>query len=557
MAIAGLGALYLSYLFEAATVLLLYCIAEYFENYIQNRARKTIEKLSKFIPETAHTIHENQTKDTPVASILPNTILLIRPGERIPLDGNVIEGFSYVDQALITGESIQVPKKVKDTVYAGTLNQTGVLKIKVTKKANETLLSHIIQLVMDSRKRKASLERLIDQFAKIYVPLVIGLAIFTATGLPLIVGGTFNTWFYRSLILLVVSCPSAFIISVPATMFVAITVAAKKGVIIKGGIFVEKLAQIKHVIFDKTGTLTLGRPTIHEIHRATNTKTPKEILTYAAALDQHSNHPIAQAITRKALEHGVDLTKFNVENITEVPGKGIVGQVDGKHVAVGNFELMQEFDCDCTALSTVIDSDIHTSVCISVDKYGLAAICVTDEVRKDALRAVWSLKKENIKITILTGDKKEIAQETAHVLSIDEVYAELFPKDKLRLIQQFKRENAGLLAMVGDGVNDAPALVASDVGIAMGVKGVDVALESADVVLVNDELSHIPYLIKLSQKAMSIAKQNIAISLVIKFVLGGLGILGLIPLWFTVAAGDDGVTMLLLLNTLRLDKVKT
>ena len=555
MAIAGIGALYLSYLFEAATVLLLYCIAEYFEDYIQNRARKTIETLSKFMPKTAHVIYENQIHNVPLDSVTPKTILLIRPGERIPIDGLIVEGFSHVDQAIITGESMAVPKKVQDTIYAGTLNQTGVLKICVTKQANGTLLSHIVQLVVESGKHKASIERLINKFAKIYVPIVIGIAIFTATGLPLLIGGSFNTWLYRSLILLVVSCPSAFIISVPATLFVAITIAAKKGAIIKGGIFVEKLAKIKRVIFDKTGTLTLGRPTVHEIHKIKNTKDPEDPLAYAAALDQHSNHPIAQAITRKALEHDIDLTKFNVENITEIPGKGIVGQVNGKYVTVGNSKLMQEFDCNCTEIFAAIQDDIYTTVYVSVDKFGLAAISVTDEVRKDAIYTVELLKKDNLKVAVLTGDKKETAKETTQGLDITEVYAELFPEEKLWLVQQFKHEE-GLVAMVGDGVNDAPALVASDVGIAMGVKGVDVALESADVVLVNDELSQIPYLIKLSQKAMSIAKQNIAASIAIKFVLGGLGLIGLIPLWFTVAAGDDGVTMLLLLNTLRLERIK-
>jgi Cd2+/Zn2+-exporting ATPase len=558
MAVAGLGALYLDYRFEAATVLLLYCIAEYFEGYIQDRARKTVEKLSKFIPEIAHVIFENQVKDAFVNAVEPGTLLLVKPGERIPLDGNVVEGFSHVDQALVTGESVSVPKKVNDNVYAGTLNQTGLLKVTVTKRASETLISRIVQLVIESGKHKASIERLVDRFARFYVPIVIGLAVFTAVGLPLIFGGSFDTWFYRSLILLVVSCPSAFIISVPATIFVAITVAAKKGVIIKGGVFVEKLAKVKRVIFDKTGTLTLGRPAVHEVRRVDDTKAEEESLAYAAALDQYSNHPVAQAITRRALERGVDLTKFKVEDVIEVPGKGIVGLVNGKHVAVGNLELMREFGCDCTEAFEITAGDIHTAVCVSVGKTGLAAVCVTDEVREDALRAVRSLKKMNVKTAMLTGDKATIAKETAQTLGIDEVHAELFPEDKLRLVEELeRREKPGLVAMVGDGVNDAPALAASDVGIAMGAKGVDVALESADVVLVNDELFQIPYLIRLSQKAMVIAKQNIAASLGIKFLLGALGMLGLTPLWFTVAAGDDGVTLLLLLNTLRLERIKS
>jgi Cd2+/Zn2+-exporting ATPase len=276
---------------------------------------------------------------------------------------------------------------------------------------------------------------------------------------------------------------------------------------------------------------------------------------YAAALDQFSNHPIAQAITRRAIERGIDLSKLKVEDIVEVPGKGIVGSVNGKHVAVGNLELMREFGCDCTEAFEITAGDIHTTVCVSVGKEGLAAVCVVDEVREDALKAVRDLKSANIKTSMLTGDKTEIAKETAQTLGIDEVHAELFPEDKLRIVEEMKGKE-GLVAMVGDGVNDAPALAASDVGIAMGAKGVDVALESADVVLVNDELSEIPYLIRLSQKTMGIAKQNIAASLAIKMVLGALGLLGLTPLWFTVASGDDGLTMLLLLNTLRLERLK-
>jgi Cd2+/Zn2+-exporting ATPase len=556
MAVAGLGALYLDYRFEAATVLLLYSVAEYFEGYIQDRARRTVEKLSKFMPETAHVIFEGEVKDAFVNAVETGTILLVRPGERIPLDGNVVEGFSHVDQALVTGESVPVPKKVNDYVYAGTLNSTGVLKISVTKKASETLVSRIVQLVIESGKRKATIERLVDRFARFYVPIIIVLAIFTAGALPFIAGGSFQTWFYRSLILLVVSCPSAFIISVPATIFIAITIAAKRGVIIKGGIFIEKLARVKHVVFDKTGTLTLGRPAVHEIRRVDISRAEEESLSYAAALDQYSNHPIAQAITRKAVEQGIDLTKLKVTDIIEVPGKGIVGQVNGKHVAVGNIELMREFGCDCTEAFEITAGDMHTTVCVAVGKEGFAAVCVVDQVREDALKAVRALKQNNIKTAMLTGDKTEIAKETAQTLGIDEVHSELFPEDKLRIIEELKKNEDGLVAMVGDGVNDAPALAASDVGIAMGAKGVDVALESADVVLVNDELSQIPYLIRLSQKTMVIAKQNIAASLVVKMVLGTLGLLGLTPLWFTVASGDDGVTMLLLLNTLRLERVK-
>ena len=554
MAVAALGAVYLGYLFEAATVLLLYCIAEYFEGYIQERARRTVEKLSTFMPDKARILVNGTEKSVNVTEVTEGTIILVKPGERIPLDGNVVEGFSNVDQALVTGESVPVMKTVNDCVFAGTMSTSGVLKITVTKKADETLVSRIVKLVTESGRKKASIEKLVDRFAKIYVPIVIALAVLTAVVLPRVLGGTFQTWLYRSLILLVVSCPSAFIISVPATVFIAITIAAKRGVIVKGGVYIEKLARVKTVVFDKTGTLTMGRPAVHEVRSVDRSES--DALGFAAAIDQFSNHPVARAIVRRAAERGIDISKFKVTDVTEVAGKGIVGYVDGNFVAVGNQELMKEFDCNCKEAFEISENDTHTAVCVSVGKEGLASVCVVDEVREDALRAIESLKKKGIKTAMLTGDRAKIAKETAATLKIDEVHAELFPEDKLQIVEDLKRQKTGLVAMVGDGVNDAPALAASDVGIAMGAAGVDVALESADVVLVKDELTQIPYLIRLSQKTMTIAKQNIAASLVVKMVLGALGLMGLIPLWFTVASGDDGVTMLLLLNTLRLEKVK-
>ncbi len=556
MAVAAVGAVYLGYLFEGAMVLLLYSIAEYFEGYIEDRARRTVEKLSKFMPDSARILADGTEKTVAVTRVEVGDLILVRPGERIPLDGNILEGVSNVDQALVTGESTPVVKNVNDCVYAGTMSTNGILKIRVTKKADETLVSRIVKLVTESGKRKASVEKLVDRFAKIYVPIVIALAVFTATALPYILGGTFQIWFYRSLVLLVVSCPSAFIISVPATIFVAITIAARRGVIVKGGIFVEKLNRVKTIVFDKTGTLTLGKPAVHEIRmvqRATD-----EALAFAAALDQFSNHPVARAIVKTAAERGIDVSKLKVTDITEVPGKGIVGFVEGNFVAVGNPELMEEFGCDCKEAYAISEKDLHTAVCVSVGKEGLASVCVVDEVREDARRAIDALKKSGIKTAMLTGDRSEIAKETAAGLEIDEVYAELFPEDKLRCIEDMKTKSpeGGLVAMVGDGVNDAPALAASDVGIAMGAAGVDVALESADVVLVKDELAQIPYLVRLSEKTMTVAKQNIVASLLIKLVLGALGVVGVTGLLATVVAGDDGVTMLLLLNTLRLERVK-
>jgi Cd2+/Zn2+-exporting ATPase len=553
MSVAAFGAVYLDFLFEAATVLFLYSLAEYFEGYIEDRARRTVEKLSQFMPDKAAILENGEEKIVEVKEIRPSMTMLVKPGERIALDGTVVEGDSSIDQSLVTGESTLAEKKRGDCVYAGTLNTSGVLKIVVAKGAESTLVSRIVQLVIESRKRKASIERLVDRIARLYVPIVIALATFTAVAMPRLDGGSFGTWLYRSLILLVISCPSAFIVSIPATIFTAVTVAARKGVLVKGGVYIEKMAKIRSVIFDKTGTLTLGTPVVHDI--STEGKSDQQALKYAAALEQFSKHPLAQTIIRKANEQNLDYSKLEVKDVKEIPGKGVMGQVNNVDVAVGNMELMKEQNCNCEQIREVYEQEEHTAVCVSLNKSAVASFCIMDEVREDAVRAVRALKGDQIHTVMLTGDKREIAEQVARELEIDEVYTELFPEDKLRIFNEIKAKHE-MVSMVGDGVNDAPVLAASDVGIAMGGSKVDVSLESADVVLVKDQLIQIPYLFRLSRKTMEITHQNIAASLGVKIALGVLGLLGLIPLWFTVACGDDGVTMLLLLNTLRLANVK-
>ncbi len=554
MAVAALGAAYLGFLFEAATVLFFYSLAEYFEGYIQDRARKTVEKLTRFMPDKARVTVDNSEKNLDVREIHPGMVLLVRPGERIALDGEVVEGYSSVDQSLVTGESVPLFRKSGDNVYAGTLNLSGVLKVAVTKSAEDTLVSRIVKLVIESRKSKASIERLVDRFARFYVPAVIVLALIAALFGPSLAGGSFETWLYRSMMLLVISCPSAFLVSVPATLFTAVTAAARRGVIIKGGIYIEKLAEVKAVIFDKTGTLTLGRPAVHEVKVVE--EADEQALMYAAALEQFSNHPLAQAVVKKASDQKLDFAKLETKDIMEIPGKGIVGYVNGVHVIVGNMELLEDYKCNCEQISEIYPNDRHSSVCVSIGKEATAAICVVDALREDAVKAIESLKKARIHTAMLTGDRSDIAGDVAESLGIDEFHAELFPEDKLKIVDEIKKKYR-LVAMVGDGVNDAPALAASDVGIAMGGVGVDAALESADIVLVKDELIQIPYLRKLSIETVKVARQNIVASIAIKIMLAVLGLFGLIPLWFAVASGDDGLTMLVLLNTLRLTKIRT
>jgi Cd2+/Zn2+-exporting ATPase len=551
MSIAALGATYLGFPFEAATVLFLYAVAEYFEGYVEDRAKRTVEELSRFMPDKATVLVGGSEKSLGVKDVQLGMIMLLRPGERVALDGRVVEGSSSIDQSLVTGESTPVMKKTDDEVYAGTLNLSGLVKVAVSRSAEDTLVSRIVRLVIESRKRKASVEKLVDRFARFYIPVVILLAALTAFVIPRIVGGSFETWLYRSLILLVVSCPSAFLISVPATIFTAVTIAARKGVIVKGGVYLEKMARVKAVVFDKTGTLTLGEPSVHNVNSVDHADA--RALMYAAALEQYSSHPVARTIVRKAAEHNLDFSKLSVKEVKEVPGKGLVGYVDDVHVAVGNMELMSEYACKCDQIGEIYENDEHAFTCVAIEKSAVATICVTDAVREDAVETIEALKKAGVHTAMLSGDRSEIAGEIAKELGVNETYAELLPEDKLHVMCQI-RAKYGQTAMVGDGVNDAPALAASDVGIAMGGKGVDAALESADVILVKDKLIQIPYLMGLSNKTVKIAKQNIAASLTVKVILGALGLFGLIPLWFTVASGDDGLTMLVLLNVLRLTR---
>ncbi len=550
MGFASLGALYLDLLFEALSVLFLYSLAEFFEGYIEDRARRTVEKMAKYMPDDATVLVNGNEKKVPIVEVKLGEIVVVRPGERIPLDGKVIEGTTHVDQSIVTGESVPVFKKKEDEVYAGSLNLNGVIKVEVTKEAKETLVAKIVELVLEARERKANLQKLVKRFARIYVPVIIVLAFLTATVMPIITASAFEPWLYRSLILLVVSCPSAFIVSVPATTFTAITLAARKGIIIKGGIYVEKLSMANVVVFDKTGTLTLGNLKVSEVHPV-NSWSEKELLFYAAALEQYSNHPLATAIVAKASNDNLKLEEATVEDVKEIPGQGIKGVVNGKNVFVGSSLLMHSSQINVEAMKDL--SGEHKRVMVAVDNEVAGSICVEDMVREDAKVAISELKKHGKRVVLLSGDKKETVEKVAKELGIDEFHGELLPNDKLDMIEKLK-EGKGLVVMVGDGINDAPALAAADVGIAMGGTGVDVALESADVVLVRDEMLQIPWLLKTSKRTLHIAKENITISIGTKLLLGILGFIGLIPLWFAVAAGDDGITLALLLNNFRIAK---
>ncbi len=550
MSIASLSALYIDYVFEAATVLLLFSVAEYFEDYIEDRAKRSVEGLVKYIPDVARLVKDGDVETVDADEVSPGQLILVRPGERIPLDGVVVEGFSNIDESLVTGESMPVPRKVGDEVYSGTLNLDGVLKIRVTRASNESLVSKIVELVFQARARKAKTENLVDRFVKYYVPIVILIAIFTASVPSIIFGGDFTTWLYRSLILVVVACPSAFIISVPATFFTSLTLSSRKGIIIKGGKYIEGLGKINTLLLDKTGTLTLGEPTLMLSCKDSYVDDP-DALVYAALLEGYSNHPIAGAFSRWISNIESGLRGVTVSEVREYAGKGIVGRVNGSIVAVGNRDLLKKLG---VKYKDGINGDGHSKVYIIRDGRVVGRLCVADRIRDDALEAIKELKKLGIKTVILTGDKKDVADDIARELGIDEYYAELKPIDKLEILRRIRKDE-GYVAMVGDGINDAPALAEADVGIAMSSDGVNVTLEAADIVLVKNRLTQIPYLIKLGRMTNEVAKENIILSIGVKLLLGALGILGFIPLWMTVAVGDDGITLFLFLNILRLRSI--
>ncbi|HIQ13544.1 MAG TPA: cadmium-translocating P-type ATPase [Thermoprotei archaeon] len=546
MGVVALASTYIDLLFEGAMVITLFIISEFLEEYIEDRARESVAKLIEYMPDKASVLRNGSEVLMDTVDVKPGEIIIVRPGERIPLDGVILEGESSIDESNITGENIPVFKSTGQNVYAGTLNLDGVIKVRVTKPVNETLVSKIVSLVMEARARKASIENVVDRFSAKYVPAIVLSAGLIAFIPPYLFGGDLNFWIYRAMILLVLACPSAFIISVPATFFTAISLSSRKGIVVKGGVYMEKLASVKTFIFDKTGTLTYGKPKVVDKCRLSNIS-DMETLQIVASIEKYSNHPVARGIVEYVNQVDEDIYG-EARNIREYPGKGIVGSVNGRDVVIGSGEFIENIISD-----REIPADEHINVHVVLDGEYVGSICLQDEVRDDALECVRELRGMGLHTVILTGDKEDVAKRVAEKLDIDEYYAEVKPEEKLRIVERY-REGGGV-AMVGDGVNDAPALAASDVGIAMGGSGTEVALETADIVLVKDDLSMLPYLYRLALKTSIIAKENIVVSISSKLILGILGMMGLVPLWLVVALGDDGITLLLLLNITRLARV--
>ena len=557
MTVAIIGAAIIGEWAEGAIVVILFAISEALERYSMDRARKSIRSLMDIAPKEALVRRHGQEVMIDVGAIAIGDIMIVKPGQKIAMDGVVVKGGSAVNQAAITGESVPVLKSLNDEVFAGTLNEDGLLEVKVTKLVKDTTIAKIIELVEEAQAERAPSQAFIDKFAKYYTPIIMIIAALVAVVPPLFFNGSWESWVYQGLSVLVVGCPCALVISTPISIVSAIGNAAKKGVLIKGGIYLEEMGGIKAIAFDKTGTLTKGVPVVTDIKIVSKQVNESKVLAIVSALENRSGHPLATAIVKKAHELRVPYQNVVVENFESITGKGIKGSIGGTVYYVGNPRLFQEMAVSKSIEESLVNlqSEGKTTMIVGKQSEVLAIIAVADEVRESSKSMLDRLHKLGIKKSVmLTGDNERAAMAIGRKVGVSEIQAELLPEDKLHTIKRLRSEY-GKVAMVGDGVNDAPALAASTVGIAMGGAGTDTALETADVTLMADDLTKLPFTIKLSRKALTIIKTNIAFALGIKLIALLLVVPGWLTLWIAIFS-DMGATLLVSLNSMRLMRVK-
>lgn len=559
MTVAVIGGAIIGEWGEVALVVILFAISEELERFSMDRARNSIRSLMGIAPKEALVRRNGQEIMIHVDDIAVGDIMIVKPGEKIAMDGVVVNGYSAVNQAAITGESVPVGKTVDDEVFAGTLNEEGLLEVKITKLVEDTTISKIIHLVEEAQGERAPAQAFVDKFAKYYTPIIMIIAALVVVVPPLLFGGSWETWIYQGLAVLVVGCPCALVISTPISIVSAIGNAAKKGVLIKGGVYLEEMGALKAIAFDKTGTLTKGVPVVTDFTVLNNQMNEKELLAIITALEYRSQHPLASAIMKKAEEENISYSDMLVEDFSSITGKGIKGIVNGMTYYIGSPKLFKEllttdFDKDLEQNVTTLQNQGKTAMIIGTEKEILGIIAVADEVRESSKEIIQKLHQLGIKKTImLTGDNKGTANAIGSDVGVSDIRANLMPQDKLDYIKQLRSEY-GNVAMVGDGVNDAPALAASTVGIAMGGAGTDTALETADVALMGDDLRKLPFTVKLSRKALNIIKANITFAIAIKFIALLLVIPGWLTLWIAILS-DMGATLLVALNGLRLMRV--
>ena len=554
MCIACVASFIIGHPEEGAAVTFLYYIAEFLEDYAEHRAKRSIKSLVEIAPETARVKVGDSEELKQVDDVKIGDIVIVKPGDKVPLDGNVISGSSSINQASITGESVPVLKEIGDEVFSGTVNVDGYLEIVVTKRAKDSVISKIVTLVKRSQLNRSETESLVEKVAKYYTPVMMVAAACVAFIPPLLFGQPLVDWVYKALSLLVISCPCAFLISTPVGMVSAITSATKNGVLIKGSTYVEEMRGVKAVIFDKTGTLTEGKLELSDVEVLDENCSKDEIVKIAASLEHNSSHPIAQAIVNHATMNDIEFEE--IEDFKNVPGKGIVGTIDGSEYYAANESLIEgsSFDISRDEINRY-SSEGKTIVFIGNSEKVLGIITVSDKIRSNASEVINDLKDKGVQTVMLTGDNKLAAKSVADEIGIDYVYSNLLPEDKLNILDTI-RNKFGDVAMVGDGINDAPALARANIGIAMGAAGSDVAIETADVALMQDDISKLPYLFSLSHKTMGIIKQNITVAIAVKLLCVILAILGIITLMMSVGFGDLGLTLLVILNSFRIGMVK-
>ena len=549
MAVATLGAFGVGEFPEAVAVMLFYQIGELFQSYAVDKSRKSISSLMDIRPDYANVLRDEKEEKVDPDEVKIGEIIVVKPGEKIPLDGTIIEGTTMLDTKALTGESVPVEAKENNEVLSGSINESGKILVKVSKEYGESTVSKILDLVENASSKKSKSENFITKFAKYYTPTVVIIAVILAIVPPFIFKGTsFTEWIYRALSFLVVSCPCALVISIPLSFFGGIGGASKMGILIKGSNYLEALASTEIAVFDKTGTLTKGVFEVQKIE--TNNISKDELLEIAAYAENYSNHPIAKSI-KNAYKKEIDTNR--IKNIKEISGHGISVIVDDKNVLIGNEKLMEENKIQYTK-----SEDIGTILYIAINNEYKGLIIISDEIKEDSKGLAKNLKNLGVKKTVmLTGDKKTVGEDVGEKLGLDEVYTELLPDGKVEKVEKLMQEKTekGKLVFVGDGINDSPVLAMSDIGVAMGALGSDAAIEAADVVIMTDEPSKIGDAISLSRKTMKIVKENIVFAIAIKILVLVLTAIGLSTMWEAVFA-DVGVSIIAIINALRMLKVK-
>ena len=549
MSIATIGAFFIGEYPEGVAVMLFYQVGELFQSYAVGKSRKSIASLMDIRPDYANVKKGDELVKVDPDEVQIGDIIVIKAGEKIPLDGKVIEGSSMIDTSALTGESVPREVEVGSDILSGCININGVITAEVTKEFGESTVSKILDLVENASSKKSNSEQFITKFARYYTPVVVIIAVFLAIIPPLVIdGATFSDWIYRALAFLVVSCPCALVVSIPLSFFGGIGGASKKGVLVKGSNYLEALAETEIVVFDKTGTLTKGVFNVQEIHPEGVSK--EELLELTAHAESYSNHPISLSLKRA---YSKEIDNGRISDVEEISGHGVIATVDGKKVMAGNIKLMKKMD-----IPYFKGELIGTIVHVAVNNKYIGYIVIADEVKEDSAQAIKELKAANIKQTVmLTGDNKSIGSKVAKELGLDKVYAELLPADKVEKLEELfsQKSKKGKLAFVGDGINDAPVLARADIGIAMGGLGSDAAIEAADVVIMTDEPSKIATAMKISKKTLKIAHQNIVFAIGIKIIVLILSAFGIATMWAAIFA-DVGVTIIAVLNAFRALNVK-